>query len=122
VQYGDLSEKQVGFISKLLAKVPTRDAEKAARLAANAGSQHVGTVAKREVFTLDIEWVKGFESAFGTLYIHGMKDAAGNIVIYKGATALGERGQQITVKATVKEHGEREGVKQTVISRPAAAK
>jgi hypothetical protein len=122
VQYGDLSEKQVGFISKLLAKIPTRDAEKAARTAANAGSQHVGTVGKREKFTLSIDWVKSFESAFGFIHIHGLRDSAGNIVIYKGSKTLGEKGQQLIVLATVKAHGEREGVKQTVINRPAAAK
>jgi hypothetical protein len=119
IQYGDLSEKQVGFVVKLLAKIPARDAEKAARAAANAGSQHVGTVGKREKFTLNIDWVKSFESAFGFIQIHGLRDDAGNIVIYKGSTVLGEKGQQITVKATVKAHGDREGVKQTVISRPA---
>lgn len=119
IQYGDLSEKQVGFVAKLLAKIPAREAEKAARAAANAGSQHVGTAGKREVFALNIDWVKGFESDFGMTYIHGLRDAAGNIVIYKGSTVLGEKGQQITVKATVKAHGDREGVKQTVISRPA---
>ena len=119
VQYGDLSGKQVGFISKLLAKILTRDAEKAAHLAANAGSQHVGTVGKREKFALSIDWVKGYDSTFGTMYINGLRDLAGNIVIYSGSKALGEKGQQIIVLATVKAHGEREGVKQTVISRPA---
>lgn len=28
------------------------------------------------------------------------------------------KGQRVTLKATVKEHGERDGVKQTIISRP----
>lgn len=120
IQYGDLSEKQVGFVAKLLAKIPAREAEKAARAAANAKSQHVGTVGKRETFTLTIQWVKYFESDFGAAYIHGLKDATGNVVIYKGSKCLGEKGATLTVKATVKEHGERDGIKQTIISRPAA--
>ena len=74
---------------------------------------------KREKFALSIDWVKGYDSTFGTMYINGLRDLAGNIVIYSGSKALGEKGQQIIVLATVKAHGEREGVKQTVISRPA---
>ena len=45
-----------------------------------------------------------------------MEDADKNVVIYKG-TKLYEG--IVTVKATIKEHGEREGVKQTKIARPA---
>lgn len=119
VKYGMISDKQMAFVASLLAKIPARDAQKAERAAANAGSQHVGTVGKREKFALTIEWIKGFDSAFGTTYIHGLRDAGGNIVIYKGSKVLGDKGQQILVLATVKAHDEREGVKQTVISRPA---
>jgi hypothetical protein len=122
IQYGDLSEKQIGFVRTLLAKIPVREAEKAARAAANAGSQHVGTVGERRVFEVKIEWIKAYESAFGVIQIHGLRDAAGNIVIYKGSAVLGEKGADLKIKATVKEHGIREGVAQTAISRPAATK
>jgi hypothetical protein len=120
VQYGSISDKQMAFVATLLAKIPAREADKAARAAANSGSQHIGTVGKREKFALQIEWIKTYDTnGFGTLYIHGLRDGAGNIVIYKGSKALGEKGQQILVLATVKAHDERDGVKQTVINRPA---
>jgi len=121
IQYGDISEKQLAFLAKLVAQIPTREAANAARAAADASSQHIGTVGKRETFALTIQWVKYFEGAFGATYIHGLKDAAGNVVIYKGSKCLGEKGAAITVKATVKKHGERDGVKQTIITRPATA-
>lgn len=120
VQYGELSEKQTAFLKTLLAKIPAREANKATRAIADAASKHIGTIGKREIFALTINWVKSYDSAFGVTHIHGLTDNAGNIVIYKGASVLGERGAAITVKATVKEHGERDGIKQTVISRPAA--
>ncbi len=120
IQYGSISEKQIAFLGNLIAKIPAREAQKAARISENAASQHIGTVGKREVFSLTIQWVKYFDSDFGTTCIHGLKDAAGNVVIYKGSKCLGEKGATLTVKATVKKHGEREGVKQTIISRPAA--
>lgn len=121
IQYGMISDKQMAFLGNLIAKIPAREARKAEIIAENAASQHIGTVGKREVFTLTINWVKYFEGDFGATYIHGLKDAAGNVVIYKGSKCLGEKGATVTVKATVKEHGDREGVKQTIISRPVEA-
>lgn len=119
---GGLSDKQTEIVRNALVRQATFVAERKAKFAAqDAGSQHIGTVGKREVFTVTINWVKYFEGAFGATYIHGLKDAAGNVVIYKGSKSLGEKGAAVTVKATVKEHGERDGVKQTIISRPAAA-
>ena len=35
-----------------------------------------------------------------------------------GGSPLAEKGESVVVKATVKEHGERDGVKQTIIQRP----
>jgi hypothetical protein len=58
------------------------------------------------------------EGQFGTSYLHIMNDAQGNVVIYKGTKILGGKTETLTVKATVKEHGERDGVKQTKIARP----
>ncbi len=118
---GNLSDKQTQIVRDALARQEQFAVERRAKFAAqDAGSQHIGTAGKREVFTLTIQWVKYFEGAFGATYIHGLKDAAGNVVIYKGSKCLGEKGATLTVKATVKEHGERDGVKQTIISRPAA--
>ena len=119
---GGLSDKQTEIVRNALARQQQFVAERKAKFAAqDAGSQHIGTVGKREVFTLTINWVKYFEGAFGATYIHGLKDAAGNVVIYKGSKCLGEKGATVTVKATVKEHGDRDGVKQTIISRPVEA-
>jgi len=118
---GGLSDKQTEIVRKALANQERFAAERKAKYAAqDANSQHIGTVGKREVFTLTVTWVKYFEGAFGATYIHGLKDAAGNVVIYKGSKCLGQKGDSISVKATVKEHGEREGVKQTILTRPAA--
>lgn len=79
-------------------------------------SQWVGTVGERRMFVLSVRHVITLEGQYGTSYLHIMEDADRNVVIYKG-TKLYEG--IISVKATVKEHGEREGVKQTKIARPA---
>ena len=118
VRYGSISEKQQAFIGSLLAKIDGRAAVDAQRAAAKALSQHVGTVGERRAFSLTVKAVPSFETAFGTMYVHICRDEAGNTVIYKGKE-IAEKGQTITLKATIKEHGERDGEKQTIIARPA---
>jgi hypothetical protein len=119
---GGLSDKQTEIVRNALARQEVFVAQRKAKfVAADAGSQHIGTVGERTTFELTLNWVKYFEGAFGATYIHGLKDAAGNVVIYKGSKCLGQKGDTVKVKATIKEHGERDGVKQTVISRPVAA-
>ena len=117
---GGLSDKQTEIVRKALANQERFASERKAKFAAqDACSQHIGAVGERTTFELTLNWVKYFEGAFGATYIHGLKDAAGNVVIYKGSKCLGQKGDTVKVKATIKEHGERDGVKQTVISRPA---
>jgi hypothetical protein len=68
---------------------------------------------------------------FGTSYIYIMEDANQNTVIYKGTSkavawtldgAFRVKGDTLTITATIKDHGVREGVKQTIIERPKAVK
>lgn len=120
---GGLSEKQTQIVRNALARQFQFAEERKAKFAeANARdaeiSQWIGEVGKRQDFELEVRWVKAFEGIYGTSYIHGLRDAAGNSVIYKGSNKLGEKGDQIKVKASIKEHGERDGVKQTIIARP----
>ena len=124
-QYGDLSEKQWAFLAKLVAEEPARQAQKAEREARKSVSQHVGTVGERRDFVLTVQFVTGFNTAFGWMNVIGMVDAEGNVFVYKGSAMIFNaegkdlaRGETVTFKATIKEHGEREGVKQTMLSRP----
>ena len=119
---GNLSDKQTATVRNALARQIEFAANRKVEFATkNASSQHIGTPGKREVFNLTVQWFKSFEGTFGLSYIFGLRDAADNIVIYKGSKYLGDKGAQINIKATVAEHGERDGAKQTIISRPAVA-
>ena len=86
---------------------------------AAANCTHIGAVGKRAVFTLTLKKRLSFDGQYGTTYVHLMEDAAGNHVVHKGSCISIEEGEEFTVKATVKEHGERDGIKQTILSRPA---
>jgi len=117
VQYGSLSDKQWAFVDRLFAQIDGRAAKAAARAAEAAQSQHVGTVGERITIEGTITFSTSYDTAYGTTYVTGIKDAAGNIYIQKGVS-LGQRGDNVWIKATVKEHAVRDGVKQTIISRP----
>lgn len=88
------------------------------RLKANAESDHVGSVGDRIEFQATMKFCMGFDGFYGTTYINTMVDSDGNIFVYKGGKPLGKRGDVISLKATIKEHGEYKGAKQTVINRP----
>jgi hypothetical protein len=124
-KYGTLSDAQVAAVTKAV------DAD-LARQAALQASQHVGTVGARQTFDLTVTFITSFEGAYGTTYINGFKDADGNIFIHKGSKILVdvevdtyprplEKGDKVNLSATIKEHGVREGVKQTIITRPSRA-
>lgn len=120
-EWGSLSEKQEAACRRILSEDAQRKADRlAAKRAADAGSVHVGTVGARSVFTLTVVAVVELVGQYGLSFINITKDEAGNVVVYKGSNAW-TKGETITVKATIKAHSERDGVKQTMISRPVAA-
>jgi hypothetical protein len=95
-----------------------------ARIVAKAASRHIGTVGERIELTLTVEHVIRLDSNLPAFYhaapssIYLCRDGAGNRVVYRGSGCFGGKGEIITVKATITEHGERDGEKQTVIARP----
>jgi len=120
-EWGGLTEGQTQAVRNGLAKAHQRVAEREANRAAEqaelaANSAHIGTVGERAVFELVVERSLQFEGQYGSTFINICKDAAGNVVVYKGSNGW-DKGP-ITVKATVKAHDRRDGVAQTIIARP----
>lgn len=93
-----------------------QEAEKAAT---QAKQSYVGTIGKREEFTLFIDKMLTFDSMFGMKVLHLFHDAAGNQLVWWTGDFLVEKaeGQEIKVKATVKDHAVYNGAKQTTLSR-----
>lgn len=91
--------------------------------AAKAASQYMGEVKKRMDFegVIEASIDLGARQVAWNTYVENYltKILVGdNVVIYFGKF-LGEKGDAIKMKATVKEHNERDGVKQTIVNRPA---
>jgi len=127
-KYGKLSEKQCAAILKGIDAKIARKAEWADKEAAlNASRTHLGEVGTKLTLTLTIGHIVVLDGVYGTSYIYIMEDADKNIVIYKGNSnvvgwtpegTVRSKGDTLTITATVKDHGVRNGVKQTVIQRP----
>lgn len=118
--YGKLSEKQSEAILRIMEKDAARKVEwDAEREEKKKLSQHVSEIGSREVFTLTCDHVVEMYTDFGWCGIHLLRDVNGNRFVYKGSKRLVSKDETVVVKATVKAHDEREGEKQTIITRPA---
>lgn len=127
VRYGSLSEAQYGLLAKLpqwLAESKAKEAARAQENAARAAvSQHLGNIGDRLTFTATVRFAKFFENEVGNRFSGGwtltvLDDEQGNVLVWKGSGFAGvERGTKITFKGTVKAHTERDGVKQTQLTR-----
>jgi hypothetical protein len=122
--FGKLSPKQAEAVIKGIEARALRKAEWANQQAAlDADRAYVGAVGAKITLNLTCVHVVSFESSFGTVWINICEDGDKNVIIYKGnAQGFPDKGETATIIATVKEHGVRNGVKQTVIQRPKLVK
>lgn len=82
-------------------------------------SQYVGVVGQR--ITIDLASYKvltSWETQYGTKWLYQFIDQQGNVYIWFASSRLYDDEKPATqIKATIKEHSERDGVKQTVVAR-----
>ena len=118
--FGKLTDKQCEAILKGIDARAAKKAEWASEKAAlDAKRDFVGVIGQKVTLTLTTVHIVVLESLYGTNYIFICEDADRNVIIYKGKSeSIPNKGETATVVATVKEHGVRDGDKQTVIQRP----
>lgn len=98
-------------------KINEERAEKASR------SQFIGEVGKRVdlegevVFSKALDPIQVAYNAWAERYIVQIT-CGDDVVMYFGSNPLANRGDKVKVRATIKAHNERDGVKQTIIQRP----
>lgn len=81
-------------------------------------SEYVGTVGKRQQFTdLTCTFIKEIPSYYGSKFLTKFQDASGNVLVWFSSGAMLAQGCTYSGKATVDEHSEYNGVKQTVLKR-----
>jgi len=117
-KYGSLTEKQVSAAVIAIDKMKMELNKKP--------SEHVGNIDQRTTFTLTVKNVIPFEGIDYytrrpcTQYITILEDESYNVFVYK--SFLEKKGTVLEVTATVKDHTEYKGVKQTIIQRPKVVK
>jgi hypothetical protein len=80
-------------------------------------SQYVGEVGARMILRLRVNRIHTFYTEFGTTNLHVMSDESDNVFVWKASSAPLKEGETYLLKGTVKAHNERNGVKQTMLSR-----
>lgn len=83
----------------------------------NAVSAHIGAIGDRVEIVGKIERIVDIDTPFGIKTINTIRCNNGNVVIYRG-NYLGSKDEPVHMMATVVEHGERDGVKRTIVQRP----
>lgn len=105
--------------------------QREAGLEAMKSSEYVGEIGKRQVFDIShFELVTSWETDYGMTYLYRFLTTNGDVLIWKASSVFGEWVTKDNgcmdfvehkavnrIKATVKDHNERDGIKQTVITR-----
>ena len=117
--YGKLTEKQSAAVLKGIdARQVKLEQWAQQRAERDAASEWIGYIGKRIELTLTVNHVVTLCGNYGVTFINLCRDNFDNAVVYKGSNDLKFHGDKVTVKATIKAHETRDGVKQTIISRP----
>ena len=98
-----------------------REAKKAEREKANAqikDSKYIGEINDRIVCSIN-EWkiLTSWETMYGVTRLYRFIDEDGNVIIWKTSKWLDDSKDYTTIKGTVKEHKDFNGIKQTELTR-----
>ena len=139
--WGRISPKVVEIVRERLTNDAARKAAYAER---DARSEHIGSVGEKITVEATVTFQTAFDGEYGVVYVTGLRTDDENVIIHKGAqpsyetgevveggsyyvskkvkvTAPIAKGDRVLLKATVKAHGERNGAKQTIVTRPKVA-
>lgn len=114
-QWATLSDKQIEWAIKLSNEVQVNKVAEARKVQA-ARSQWIGSVGERLEITAQVKAVVDCgEGQWGHITLTILETSEGAVLTY--FNHLGNKDETVTFKATIKGHNERDGVKQTALSR-----
>jgi hypothetical protein len=111
--------KHAGIVASIISSYQRNQAKERERAQLIASSEHVGEIGKRQDFPgLKLIRAIPVDGYWGLTIFYKLEDAEGNRITWKASSwADMEEGDTVTLKATVKEHGEWQGVAETYITR-----
>lgn len=102
---------------KFMERKARAEALEAARAASAASSNYVGKVGDRiDFLAVRAEFITSWETQYGHTFLYKFTDENGNVYVWFASGAFEER-PGMKVRGTVKNHSERDGVKQTILTR-----
>jgi hypothetical protein len=119
LEWGAPTQGQADAVRRIMDQEAVKKSEWAAR---DALSKHIGNVGDKIEIEAVVTFQTSFSNQWGLTTITGFR-SGDNVIIHKGTNPLHReisKGDRVVLKATVKEHGERNGVKQTTVTRPKA--
>lgn len=120
---GLVTFKSAGLAASMVTayqRAMSRNRERVERAARPQCNTHVGTVGKRETFAAALDFVTGYDTAYGYTTVLKFRTAEGACLVWKASSTNVSRadvGKKYTIVGSVKEHGEYKGEKQTMITR-----
>ena len=116
-KYGNISDAQIAAVKRALIRDAEWKVKRAAQHAEDAKSEFIAEVGKRITLTAEVVATKPIESFYGDklfIMLRSGDDIA--VTFYSGMDGY-EKGETVTIKATVKAHETRDGIKQTMLTR-----
>jgi hypothetical protein len=114
--FGYLAYAPIAY-EKYLVEMERRQAREAAINAQREASDYVGEVGKRiDLSIAEMKLLTSWGTQWGMTWLYKFTDTDGNVLVWFASRPLDTEGVN-RIRATVKDHTERDGVKQTVITR-----
>ena len=110
------TQKEIGIIAAVTAGYIREEEER--KTADNSTSIHLGQIKDKIIRTVKLDSTKAINSFYGTTWIHNFTDTEGNVIVWFSSNEPKmEVGEEYTIKGTVKDHSEFQGIKQTIVTR-----
>ena len=112
-----ITARYVGYVVSIIAAHARATEDQAARKVTIKSNEYVGNVGDKLVVEVTVLKLNTFETDFGTTFLFILADAAGNNLVWFASNNVLEVGETVTLKGTVKAQNDRDGRKQTVLTR-----
>lgn len=112
-----ITARYVGYVVSIIAAHARATEDQAARKVTIKSNEYVGNVGDKLVVEVTVLKLNTFETDFGTTFLFILADAAGNSLVWFASNNVLDVGDTVTLKGTVKAQNDRDGRKQTVLTR-----
>jgi hypothetical protein len=112
-----ITARYVGYVVSIIAAHARATEDQAARSVVVKSNEYVGSVGDKLLVEVTVLKRNTFETDFGTTFLFILADAAGNSLVWFASNNTLNVGETVTLKGTVKAQNDRDGRKQTVLTR-----